>query len=128
MTPAKPLICAVAMLAAGCITAPPQAPPPSGRPTDVGAPEPRDATPSATTALLRQARADRAAGQLTHAESAIERALRIAPNDPWLWIELGEIKRAAGDAGQAAAMGRKALSLGAGDRAVEASATALLER
>ena len=110
----------------GCIGAPPQPsiPHPPSTPTTVGRDVGAPSSPAAT--LLSQARSDRAAGALASAESTIERALRIEPNDPWLWIELGEIKRAAGDSSQAAAMGRKALSLAAGDREVETSARALV--
>lgn len=118
---------AAGALLSGCITAPRQPAPSSDRAPGAGGVERGDEpTAGATTALLLQARSDRAAGALASAESAIERALRIAPSDPWLWIELGQIKRAAGDVSQAAAMGRKALTLTAGDRAAEASATALL--
>jgi Flp pilus assembly protein TadD len=76
--------------------------------------------------MLSQAREQRAAGALPAAESTIERALRVEPNDPWLWIELGEIKLQTGDAQQAATMARKALSLAAGDRDIERRANALL--
>lgn len=124
----KGLICATLVLVAGCITPPRQPATPSRPPTESGATSDQrsETAPSAATTLLRQARSDRVAGQLASAESAIERALRIEPNDPWLWIELGEIKLAAGDGAQAAAMGRKALSLAGGDRSVETSARALL--
>lgn len=124
----KFLMCATLVLAAGCISPPRQPMMPPSMPSDIGAApgRTRESVPSAATMLLSQARSDREAGALASAESAIERALRIEPNDPWLWIELGEIKRATGDGAQAAAMGRKALSLAAGDRAVETSARALL--
>lgn len=117
-----------AFLVAGCLapprqaTLPPQSSPRPSLPAEPG----RAAPPSASATLLQQARDERAAGALASAESTIERALRIEPNDPWLWIELGEIKRAGGDGAQAAAMGRKALSLAAGDRTAEATARTLL--
>ena len=126
----KARIVAIAMLllVAGCITPPRPASAPADSPLTRPAPprEPAELRPSAATALLQQARSEREAGELARAESVIERALRIEPDDPWLWIELGEIKREAGDRSQAAAMGRKALSLAAGDRAAETSARALL--
>ena len=50
-------------------------------------------------ALLEQSRAERAAGNYDagHATS-IERALRIDPNNAALWLELGELELATGDA------------------------------
>lgn len=123
-------LAALLVLVAGCISPPrqtsiplPGAPPPR---TDPGAAEPVRPAVSAAATLLREARAERAAGQLASAESAIERALRIEPADPWLWIELGEIKLATGDAEQADAMARKALTLAASDRDVATRARALL--
>ena len=76
--------------------------------------------------MLAQARTDRVAGRLDSAESTIERALRIEPNNPLLWIELGEIKLASGDRAQARTMGRRAMSLSGGDAAIENSARRLI--
>ena len=128
MSIAKLALSMLLVLVAGCITAPRSVPTsPSPSPPATSDPRaPSELRPSAATALLEQARSERRAGELARAESVIERALRIEPDDPWLWIELGEIKRAAGDRSQAAAMGRKALSLAAGDRAAESSARTLL--
>ena len=50
----------------------------------------------------------------------------IDRSDPWLWIELGEIKLQTGEAQQAATMGRKALTLGQGDREIERRANRLI--
>jgi Tfp pilus assembly protein PilF len=80
----------------------------------------------ASTALLAQARSEREAGSLEQATASIERALRIAPNDPELWLELGEIKLADGDREQAQMMARKALTLAGNDRATLDRATRLL--
>lgn len=79
-----------------------------------------------TQLMLAQARTDRVAGRLDSAESTIERALRIEPNNPLLWIELGEIKLASGDRAQARTMGRRAMSLSGGDAAIENSARRLI--
>jgi tetratricopeptide (TPR) repeat protein len=92
-----------------------------------GAPSrPRSDSSSATQELLQQSRAARAAGNYGQATATTERALRIDPNNPALWLELGEIALANGETKQAATLARKALSLAAGDRAVTAQAERLL--
>jgi Flp pilus assembly protein TadD len=48
---------------------------------------------------------------LPAAKASLERALRLAPNDPEVWLELGEIELQTGNNAQAATMARKALSL-----------------
>lgn len=45
------------------------------------------------------------------AASSVERALRIEPDNPLLWIELGKVRHAEGNYVQAENMGRKAVSL-----------------
>jgi hypothetical protein len=70
---------------------------------------------AATTALVAQAHRQAAAGDPQLAISSIERALRIEPDNPLLWIELGEIHEAAGHFDQAAGIGHKALQLATGD-------------
>jgi tetratricopeptide (TPR) repeat protein len=87
---------------------------------------PRSETAGATQSLLAQSRAARAAGSYAQASATIERALRIAPSDPRLWVELGEIQLASGDAAQAATLARKALTLAADDSVVIADAQKLL--
>jgi tetratricopeptide (TPR) repeat protein len=110
------------------------APPP---PLASHAPEPSEPVPAssgpqsdptdASQALLSQSRLDRAAGRYPEATASVERALRIDPNNPALWLELGEIQLAAGNDAQAATMARKALTLAAGDVAIRSQAQALLE-
>ena len=80
----------------------------------------------ATRELLAESRAARAAGNLTDAAVSVERALRIDPNDPELWLEFGQIQLASGDNAQAAALARKALTLAGDDRDVTARAERLL--
>ena len=108
----------------------PRAPnPPTGGvapPPGEVASRPQSDTAGATQALLTQSRAARAAGSYVEATAAIERALRIAPSDPALWLELGEIELASGDPAQAATLARKALTLAADDRTVSAEAHTLL--
>jgi tetratricopeptide (TPR) repeat protein len=68
----------------------------------------------AATALVAQAHRQ-AAGDPQLAISTIERALRIEPDNPLLWIELGELHEAAGHYEQAGGIGHKALQLAIGD-------------
>jgi len=100
--------------------------PEPGLPAPVAASRPRNDSAGATQALLAQGRAARAAGSYVQASATIERALRIAPGDPRLWVELGEIQLATGDTAQAATLARKALTLAADDSAVIADAQKLL--
>ena len=81
---------------------------------------------SATQALLNQSRVHQAAGRYEQAAASIERALRIDPRPPVLWLELGNIRLKEGDFTQAEGMGRKALSLSAGDAALTARAEQLI--
>lgn len=129
------LVLGAACTLAGCATfAPPPGAPPS--PADrsprstvpAGAPgASQRPTSSAATSLLEQGRADRAAGRYGAAAAAVERALGIEPNDPRLWLELAEIKLAEGNAAQAEVMARKALTLAAGDPAIERRALRLID-
>ena len=68
-------------------------------------------------ALLSQSRSLQAAGRYPEAAATIERALRIDPRQPVLWLELGTIRLKEGDFAQAESIGRKALSLATGDGA-----------
>jgi tetratricopeptide (TPR) repeat protein len=99
---------------------------PSSEPAPGAASRPRSNTSSATQELLQQSRAARAAGNYGQATATTERALRIDPNNPALWLELGEIALASGETKQAETFARKALSLAADDRAVTAQAERLL--
>lgn len=58
--------------------------------------------------------------------ASIERAIRIEPRHPALWIELGNLRFKEGDYAQAESLGRKALSLSAGDAALSARAQQLI--
>jgi tetratricopeptide (TPR) repeat protein len=113
----------------------PRAPAPASAPDAARAPNaevaPRRSRPvpnSASASLLAQSRSEQAAGRYPQAAAAVERALGIEPNNPLLWLELGEIRLAEGNTTQAQAMARKALTLSAGDRGVEARAASLLRR
>jgi cytochrome c-type biogenesis protein CcmH/NrfG len=97
----------------------------SGDSGQSGGAEPSGAS-AATRELLAESRAARAAGNLTGAAASVERALRIDPNDPELWLEFGQIQLASGDNAQAAALARKALTLAGDDRDLTARAERLL--
>ncbi len=93
------------------------------------APPPGSGSPppaSPTAALLEQGRRQSADGDYDHAVASIERALRIEPGNPWLWLELAQIHRAAGNERQADGHARKALSLAGTDRAAEQAARRFL--
>ena len=81
---------------------------------------------TASRALVAQAHAQASSGDFGQASATVERALRIEPENPLLWIELGRMRLAAADAEAADGMGRKALALGTGDPAAQASAWRLI--
>jgi tetratricopeptide (TPR) repeat protein len=68
----------------------------------------------AATALVAQAHRQAGADPQL-AISTLERALRIEPDNPLLWIELGEVHESAGHYEQAGGIGHKALQLATGD-------------
>jgi uncharacterized protein HemY len=80
----------------------------------------------ATRSLVTQARAQLTNGDLPAASSTLDRALRIEPNSPLLWIELGRLRLAERDAHQAEGCARKALVLASGDRDALAQSGRLL--
>lgn len=60
------------------------------------------------------------------ASATLDRALRIEPNNPLLWIERGKLRLAEGDPRQAESCARKALALASGDRAAQSQSGHLL--
>lgn len=80
----------------------------------------------ATTALVVQAQRQAGSGDYGPAAATLERALRIEPDNPLVWIELGRVHLSEGNAGQADALGRKALALATGDPAAQALAWRLI--
>ena len=73
----------------------------------------------ATRALVTRARTQVALGDLPAASSTLDRALRIEPNNPLLWVELGRLRLLENDAHQAEGCAHKALSLASGDLAAQ---------
>ena len=90
--------------------------------------EPASGSAEAVRELVASSRASRANGEYAHALADIERAIRIAPRDPYLWLELGETHLALDDRQQAAANARKAMSVAGANAAAKAAAEDLLER
>jgi Tfp pilus assembly protein PilF len=105
----------------------PVQPPPPAPPEQPSPPPPRQFhLGTASRALVAQAHGQANSGDFGQASATIERALRIEPDNPLLWIELGRMRLGAADAEQADGMGRKALSLGTGDPSAQASAWRLI--
>jgi len=111
---------------------PPQQPP-QAPPAVPEAPTPPPAVPprqfhlsSATSALVTQAHQQAATGDTAQAAATLERAVRIEPDNPLVWIELGRVRLAENNPTQANAMGRKALALATGDPAAQSSAWHLI--
>jgi Flp pilus assembly protein TadD len=95
-------------------TSTPGAPSP-GSSTPVPPPPRQNSLSPATLSLVTQARSLLAHGEFDGASSTLDRALRIEPNNPLLWIELGRLRLAERDPHQAEGCGRKALALASGD-------------
>lgn len=70
-------------------------------------PKKYDSSPAAR-ALLKQANAEATDGKLADAAATIERALRIEPDNPDLWLKLSDLNKRQGNAQQAASMASKA--------------------
>lgn len=67
----------------------------------------------AVIALLDRAQLDNSAGKREAAGASLERALRIEPRNPWLWLELAQVRLAQGQYAQAITLARKSLSFAA---------------
>jgi Tfp pilus assembly protein PilF len=147
------LIAATGLTACALFRAPPSQPaPPGTRPPPTGTAQPAQppsATPSpltpvppaqpspptapkqfhlgpASSALVTQAHQQAQGGDLGQAAATLERALRIEPDNPLVWIELGRVRLAENNPAQADSTGRKALALATGDAAAQSSAWHLI--
>ena len=101
---------------------------PAGVPAEEAEPEAQSGSGAAVQELVASSRASRSSGDYVHARADIERALRIEPRNPYLWLELGEIQLSQNDARQAATTARKAMSVAGQDSTARAAADDLLER
>jgi hypothetical protein len=102
----------------------PEEPAPAPAPVEVPPPPPvpreRPKAPPATLsaaskALVSQAQTQRQRGDFPGASVSLERALRIEPNNPLIWIEMGRLRMDQSNFPQAESMGRKALAMSVGD-------------
>jgi tetratricopeptide (TPR) repeat protein len=109
----------------GPLTPGPLTPVPPPPPRALPSPRENHLSP-ATLSLVTQSRTLASRGDLDGASSTLDRALRIEPNNPLLWIELGRLRLAESDAHQAEGCGRKALALASGDHGTQAQAGRLL--
>jgi hypothetical protein len=118
-------------------SAPAIAVPPAGEESVIVAPAPtplpreRHRVPPATLgpaskALVSQAQAQRKKGDLPGATVTLERALRIEPNNPLLWVEMGRLRMDQHNYAQADGMGRKALAMSVGDDQTQSQAWQLI--
>ncbi len=100
----------------------PPAPAPSRPPQ---APRENHLSP-ATRSLVTQAHTLLAHGDIDGASATLDRALRIEPSNPLLWIELGRLRLVDGNAHQGEVCARKALALASGDPAAQGQAGRVL--
>jgi tetratricopeptide (TPR) repeat protein len=142
-------VAASALSLAGCqsLMGPPVYPPKPTSPQpgtpapEPGTPQPQTPTPAPTppsqptkqfrlgaaaSALVKQARTQSGKGDFAGATATVERALRIEPDNPLLWIELGQVHLADGNAPQAESMGRKAIALATGDPSAQSASWRLV--
>ncbi len=109
------------VLLSGCATAPDQAPPDAPAP-EAPAPETVQRQESVAVAgLMQSARTETAAGRLSSAAAALERALRIEPRNPRLWHELARVRLRQGEYAQAESMAARSNTWAANDAALRAA-------
>jgi Tetratricopeptide repeat len=108
-------------------TQPAPTPPPIDEPTQLPPPVVREPTlGAASRALVGQAQTQLASKNYAVAAASIERALRIEPDNPLLWIELGKVRQAEGNYQQAENMGRKAASMSVNAPKTQSAAWSLI--
>jgi hypothetical protein len=81
---------------------------------------------AATRALASQAETQRKGKHFMQAAATLERALRIEPNNPLLWLAYGELRMDEGNYAQAENMGRKAVTSASGDPRTQSNAWRLI--
>lgn len=77
--------------------------------TQVALPPKKYVSSPAARGLRQQAQTEVGQGNVSGAVATIERALRIEPENPELWLTLSELNKQQGNAQQAASMAAKAL-------------------
>jgi predicted Zn-dependent protease len=96
--------------------------PESTAPAEALPPVVRKTYGAATKSLVAQAQAQMNAGNDALAAATIERAMRIEPDNPLLWIELAQVRHHEGNDAQAENLARKALAMASGDGKTQATA------
>ena len=81
---------------------------------------------AASRALVNQAETQRKSRNFVQAAATLERALRIEPNNPLLWLAYGELRMDESNYAQAENMGRKAVASASGDPRTQANAWRLI--
>lgn len=111
----------------------PQTPTPPAQPPAPVPPPPAPPAPTrefhlsaASAALVKQGRAQSLKGEYPSAIATLERALRIEPDNPLVWLELGQVHLSAKNPQQAESMARKAIALATGNAAVQANGWRLI--
>jgi Flp pilus assembly protein TadD len=126
-SPATPTPAPGAAQPPGVIASPGSAETAAAAPERPSAPPPKQFHLSAASAsLVTQAHTQALSGDYGPAATTLERALRIEPENPLLWIELGRVRLGESNPTQADALGRKALSLATGDPSAQSSAWRLI--
>jgi predicted Zn-dependent protease len=75
----------------------------------------------AVIALLNRAQTDSDSGQREAAGASLERALRIEPRNPWLWLALAQVRLAQGQYEQAITLAGKSNSFAGHQNRVQAA-------
>jgi len=105
----------------------PQTPTPPAQPSVPVPTPPAPSTPkefhlsAASQALVKQGRTQSLKGEYPAAIATLERAIRIEPDNPLVWLELGQVQLSAKNPQQAENMARKAIALATGNPAVQAN-------
>lgn len=108
-------------------TAPPANPQQEAQPSQApknGERAPKRPTPAATAspallALMQEAEAESASGNLDNAAAALERAIRIQPSNAVLWQKLAEVRLQQHQPGLAEELAKKSNSLAKGNAALK---------
>lgn len=87
--------------------------------TEVAKPEPVATSTPAVIALLDNAREQQQQGAYGSAQSSLERAQRIAPRDPNVYLQLADLRRTQGQYLQAEQLARKGLAVASGNQSME---------
>jgi len=95
-------------------------------PSDADRQPPEPVVASPVQALTDKARQQTADGQYEAAAGSLERALRIEPNDPDLWVELAQVRLAQGELDEAGDLTVKSRSLAIGRPGLQARSWRLL--